>query len=90
MEAFNLLKSNCWGSKPLVNFTNLPKGEYFVTEFSLVSAKHGSTIKVDLGDKYIFLPKRFAENQTPETIAELNSLPQIMIFNGLDANRKNM
>lgn len=64
MEAFNLLKTACWGVKPLVNFNNLPVGEYFVTEFSLVSAKHGTTIRVDLGDRYVLLPKRFAENQT--------------------------
>lgn len=89
MEAFNTLKQACWNKK-LVNFNSLPIGEHAISEFSLEQTRYGPTVKVDLGDKYIFLPSRFARDMTAEKIAALNTVPQIMIYSGKEASRHNL
>lgn len=85
-----MLKKAASYSKPLVSFSQLPKGEYIVQEFSLVQTKFGPKIKADLGDKVVFLPSRFSANMTEENVAELNNIPQILIFSGIDYNRNNL
>lgn len=89
MEAFNSLKQACWNKK-LINFNSLPVGEYPISHFSLEETRYGPSVKLDLGDKYIFLPKRFANEMTAEKIAALNTLPQILIYSGKDASRNNL
>lgn len=89
MESFNKLKKACWQSK-LVSFDNLPIGEYVVSEFSLVSTHFGPKIKADLGDKYVFLPNRFAEGMTTTDVENLNKVPQKMFYTGKDATKRNM
>lgn len=90
MEAFALLKKAAGCSKPLVSFSELPIGEYVVSEFSLISTKFGPKIKADLGDKIVFLPARFSKNMDAEKVASLNSVPQILVFSGIDYNRQNL
>lgn len=86
-----MLKKAAGWSKPLVNFSDLPVGEYPVLEFSLVEkTKYGPAIKVDLGDKVVFLPKRFSKDMTAEKVAALNTVPQILIFQGIDYMRNNL
>lgn len=85
MEAFALLKKAAsYTNKILVNFSQLPIGEYAVSEFSLVQTRFGLQLKVELSDKYVFLPKRFAKDMTEERVASLNTLSHIMIFYGMD------
>lgn len=87
MEAFALLKKAAACTKPLVSFSHLPSGEYVVTEFSLVQTKFGLKIKADLGDKIVFLPNRFSKDMTQEKVASLNTIPQILIYSGMDFDR---
>lgn len=88
MESFALLKKGAsWNSK-LESFSELPIGEYAVTDFSLVQTEYGPRIKVVLGDKFVFLPNRFSKNLTAEQVQELNSIPQILIFSGIDTSRR--
>lgn len=89
MEAFNILKSACW-TKKVVSFNQLPVGEYPVSEFMLVQTRFGQTLKVDLGDKIVYLPTRFGANMTDETVAALNTVPQILTYSGKDPQRHNL
>lgn len=89
MEAFNQLqRAAC--AKKLVSFNNLNHGEYPVVAFELVEARFGQTLKADLGEQYVFLPKRFAENMTEEKVRDLNTIPQIMIYEGKDLLRNGL
>lgn len=90
MEAFAMLKKAASYSKPLVSFTQLPVGEYVVSEFSLVQTKFGPKIRADLGDKIVLLPSRFSFNMTAEKVADLNTIPQILVFSGIDYSRNNL
>lgn len=87
MEAFAMLKKAAGYSKPLMTFSELPKGEYVVTEFSLVQTKFGAKIRADLGDKIVFLPSRFSKDMTEEKVVSLNTVPQILVFEGMDLTR---
>lgn len=89
MEAFNMLQAASWGGKETTNFNTLPIGEYPVVSFSLVDGLYGRVLKADLGDKFIFLPQRFAEKHTEETVAALNTLPHIMVLDGFIPGRRN-
>lgn len=90
MESFALLKKAAAWNKKLVSFTELPVGEYVVSEFSLVQTKFGPKIKADLGDKFVFLPSRFSKDMTAEKVADLNAVPQMLIFSGIDYSRRNL
>lgn len=90
MEAFVMLKKAASYNKPLVSFSQLPVGEYVVLEFSMVQTKFGPKIKLDLGDKVVFLPSRFSKDMTDEKLAALNTLPQMLVFSGIDSSRNNM
>lgn len=89
MEAFNLLKQACWNKK-FIKFSDLPIGEHVVSEFSLVQTRYGPTLRADLADKYVLLPKRFANEMTAERVAALNTVPHILIYKGVDASRNNL
>lgn len=86
MEAFNLLKQACL-NKQFTSFKDLPVGEYVVSEFTLMQTRFGPSIKVDIGDKIVFLPKRFSKGMTEEKVAALNTVPQILVFSGIDHDR---
>lgn len=90
MEAFNLLKQACYGLKRVVAFNELPLGEYPVTEFILTNTRYGETLRVDLGDMYVYLPQRFARGMTAEKVVELNRIPQILRYTGRDPTRHNL
>lgn len=86
MEVFNQLQ-RASQLKKLVSFGALDRGEYPVHAFELVDAKYGQTLKADLGDQYVFLPKRFADDLTEEKVKALNTIPQIMVYEGKDLLR---
>lgn len=88
MDAFSMLKSVCC-TKQFVSFENLPVGDYFVEEFALVNTKFGTRIRVDIGDKVVFLPERFSKNMTSEKVNELNNSPKLMCYKGKDASKHN-
>lgn len=85
-----MLKKAATWSKPLVSFSELPVGEYVVLEFSFVQTKFGPKIKADLGERVVFLPSRFCKNMTAEKVATLNTIPQLLVFSGIDFNRNNL
>lgn len=81
MEAFAILKKNCT-HKGLVKLSDLPRGEYLVSEFSLMQTRYGPKLKLDLGDMYVILPSSSAVGLTAESTATLNTVPQIFIWGG--------
>lgn len=68
--------------KVLVKLIDLPRGEYFVEKFYLVQTRYGPKIKLDLGDKCVYLPSSATVGQTADTIDALNSVPQIFVWGG--------
>lgn len=89
MEAFDLLRRASW-VKSHVKFDDLPVGDYPVTHFSIVDAQYGPTLKAEIGDKYVFLPKRYIEDHTPESVRHLNTGRWIMKYSGKDPTKRNM
>lgn len=81
MEAFAILKKNCTHKK-IVKLSDLPRGEYVVSEFLLEEMRYGIKLKLDLGDKFVILPSSSAKDLTPESVASLNTVPQIFIWGG--------
>lgn len=89
MSSLSLLQSAC-NNKQYCSFKDLPFGDYIVTNFALVETKlYGPALRVDFGEKYLFLPKRFADNMTKEKIIELNESPLWMSYIGRDPTRNN-
>lgn len=81
MEAFLALK-NSVVRKTQVKLADLPFGEYPISEFFWVVTCYGPRIKLDLGDKQVFLPPSAVRNQTPGSVALLNTVRQIFVWNG--------
>lgn len=89
MSSFSLLQNACQ-NKQYCGFKDLPFGDYIVTNFTLVETKaYGTGLRVDFGEKYLFLPKRFADSMTPEKLIELNQAPIWMSYIGRDPSRNN-
>lgn len=86
--AFNLLKSASI-NKPYCSFSELPVGEYIIAEFALVDTKFGERLRVDLGEKYVYLPMRYAVKMTNDLVAELNETPMVMIYMGKNPKKHN-
>lgn len=91
MDAFNL-----WSSKPssssssyksLIKLADLPFGEYPVKRFYWTETSFGAKIKLDLGDKYVFLPPSISKNHTAESVKMLNTIAQTFIWNGYGENQ---
>lgn len=79
MEAFQ----NWTKSAPKdVKLADLPFGEYPIRSFLWLETRFGSKIKLDLGDKFVILPNSCSKKQTRESVAALNFLPQIFVWNG--------
>lgn len=68
--------------KDLIKLADLPFGEYPITEFAFYETRFGPRVKLDLGDKYVFLPPSVSKHQNPESVAALNTVKQIFVWNG--------
>lgn len=66
----------------MVRLGDLPRGEYPVEQFSLVETRYGKKLKLDLGDKFVYLPSSASAGLNDDKIVELNSLPQIFVWGG--------
>ena len=85
--SLSLLKTLCY-EKNVVAFKDIEIGEYLIHEFALVHTTWGARVRLDLGDKAIFLPERFAKMK-PEDVEALNSSQKILCYMGKDPARKN-
>ena len=81
MEAFKLWTSHS-KHQGLVKLSTLPFGEYPVKQFYWVETPYGNKIKIDLGDRYVYLPPSISKNHTAETVASLNTISQIFVWEG--------
>lgn len=89
MSALSILKKEC-DNKPYISFDNLPKGDYLVSSFDLIEIKTvGLRLRLDLGDKVVFLPERFSKNFTIEHCHEMNAGEYIFKYMGKDARNHN-
>lgn len=89
MAALDILKSQCT-SKPYTSFDNLPLGDYLISSFKLINLKNfGIRLRLDLGDKVVFLPERFSRNFTEQHCAEMNCGQYIFKYLGKDVNNHN-
>lgn len=89
MDSIAFLKKASW--TPAIGFKDLPIGNYIVSDFKIVETKnYGSRLLVNLGDKQLFLPARFAKDITDEIVADLNKTPKLMVYSGRDEARNNM
>lgn len=88
MEGMNVveyLKKACI-SKPYRSFSNLANGDYEVQSFEQIKTSFGNRIRIELSDCVMYLPERFANILTEETIARLNESTIIMAYSGKDPN----
>lgn len=86
-----MLKSLCV-DKPYCSFEKLPHGEHLIYGFALVKTKidkENPRLRVDLGDKVVFLPERFSTYLTAEGVADLNVGQKVLIYNGKDVTNHN-
>lgn len=86
-SALNSLRFNCM-KKKIASFNNLPIGQYVVNKFSIVETSHGTRVRIDLDETYMYLPERFTK-LTPDKIEELSKSSKIMIYDGKDSANKN-
>lgn len=84
-QAFQALCDAC-EQRNYMSFSELQPGEYLVKYFSLVKTTHGERIKIEIGDRYLFLPERYLEKITPEGVPLLNRKPKLMIYRGKDGS----
>lgn len=70
------------------SFKDLAAGEYIVNFFSIVDTKHGTRIRVDMGEIYMLLPERFTKILTAEKIPLLNQTSKIMVYGGKDSSNR--
>lgn len=90
MESLQILQNCAKGkSKPICSFEKLPIGEYLVRKFDFVETKFGPKVRVDIGDRFVFLPQRFSEGVTKEIVDDYNITPKIMSYSGKDASQFN-
>lgn len=52
---------------------------YPISSFKALDTRFGRNILVDLGDKTVFLPKRYAEKITDDAIKSLNSAKVFLV-----------
>lgn len=93
--AFELFKSACTGtgtstSKPYVKFDDLSVGDYFIQSFAYVQTKYGKKIRLDIGEKVVFLPQRFitriGEINIEKTLDEMNKGQYWLLYGGKDTS----
>lgn len=86
-SAMSALKMAC-AKKSYQSFKDIVPGEYIVEKFSIVESSHGKRIRVDIDDKYMFLPERFANMLSVDDINELNESPKIMVYGGKESGNR--
>lgn len=71
--------------KSYCRFDDLPVGDYLVCNFALKPTKYGMRIRVDLGDKFVYLPERFL---VPESVInDLNKTQHWLCYRGKECNQ---
>lgn len=86
-SAMSALKMACT-KKSYQSFKDIVPGEYIVEKFSFVESSHGKRIRIDIEEKYMFLPERFAKMLTVDDINELNGSPKIMVYGGKESGNR--
>lgn len=90
--AFDLFKSACT-NKPFISFEDLPIGDYFIKSFAYVDTKYGKRIRLDIGEKVVFLPTRFikriGEENMGSALSEMNMGQYWLIYRGKDSSKNN-
>lgn len=82
--ALNALKSAC-SKKKYQSFKDLEHGEYIVNHFSIIETSHGPRVRIDLDDKYMYLPERFVKT-IGSHIDVLNKSSKVMVYSGKDSS----
>lgn len=82
--ALNALKTAC-SKKKYQSFKDLEPGEYIVNHFTIVETMNGTRLRIELDDKYMYLPERFVRTIGPH-IDVLNKSPKVMVFSGKDSS----
>lgn len=77
--ALNALKS------AYQSFKDLETGEYIVKHFTIIQTSHGQRVRIELDDKYMYLPERFVNTIGPH-IEVLNKSPKVMVYSGKDSS----
>lgn len=88
MSALKLLK-DASNAKPITNFDDLAAGDYLISSFLLVETKFGTRLRVDLGDKVVFMSARYAVGMTDEKVRELNDGQYLLCYKGKDKAQHN-
>lgn len=86
-SGISILQSNSL-NKPFKSFKDLAVGEYKVERFDLIKTTFGKRVRIKIEDSYMFLPERYTEEMSEETIDELNGASVTMIYSGKDGNNK--
>lgn len=82
--ALTALQSAC-SKKTYQSFKDLEHGDYIVNHFTIIETTHGKRVRIDLDDKYMFLPERFVKSIGPH-IDVLNKSPKVMVYSGKDSS----
>lgn len=89
MSSLRSLKSAC-SSKQYCSFKDLKFGDYLVSNFVFVATPlYGTRLRCEVNDKYIYLPKRFADAVMDSDLDELNKEPLWMLYTGRDPSKNN-
>lgn len=89
MSALELLKMAATPPQ-YINFDQLTIGEHLVNQIEIGNTKEGNRLRVSLADNtFLFLPQRFMNQMTPETIKELNSHELLLVYGGKDPKCRN-
>lgn len=75
--------------KKYVSFDNLNIGDYRLHSLKLVETKFGQKVRCDIGDKVVFISKRYIEELEPEKdisvkLDELNDGDFWLVYRGKD------
>ena len=89
MSAYRRLKSACCNTS-FKTFDDLTPGKYTVNGFKLFKTRYGQRLAVQIGQTYLNLPNRFAEEITSqEHVNELNKARYTMNYLGKDKAQQN-
>lgn len=83
-SALEIFRNAC-RVKSYCRFDDLAVGDYLVYHFALKDTKYGKRLRVDLGDKFLYLPERFL---VPESVvADLNKTQYYLVYRGKECNQ---
>lgn len=80
------LQAAC-SKKKYQSFKDLEEGEYIVSHFTIIETSHGRRVRIDLDDKYMYLPERFVKS-IQQYIDVLNKSPKVMVYSGKDSSHR--